>query len=294
MEFQFRTRECIEIIACDYPCRADLIRRLYVDHNLGRAHPVALPAAIYVYGDHGTGKTAVLGALLGQLQQPPVQHHCCTVDAVECFTPRHLYESCLAALPVPPPPSSSAASPPETGGPFGNLQRRCDSGRDFVDALRTLPADRAYVLRIDDAHRLRDLDAGVLAVLLRLRELSGRNVCCVLVGTLPFEKLLPVGSFPAPVLMHWRNYAQRDVLEILLANYPVYSKRLQERFVHAAAAATTTTIEAAEKQRRADVIDGLERGFYESFLALFLSTFFRTCRDLNELRLVSNFSNNIR
>lgn len=119
--------------------------------------------------------------------------------------------------------------------------------------------------------------------MLRLRSLTRLNLCCLFVGTLPFEKLLPAGSFPLPITLHWPNYTQRDVLTILLASYPVYSKRLHERYVHTSCG----RLDAAERTRRADLIDGLERAFYENFLSLFLNTFFRTCRELNELRLVS-------
>lgn len=121
MEFQFRTRECIEIVSCDYPARSELIRRLYVDLNLGREHPFALPAAVYIHGDHGTGKTAVLGALLDQLP-----HRSVTVDCVECFTPKILYETLLNELFE---HRLSAATQ------FASYAR-CDNARDFVDALQ--------------------------------------------------------------------------------------------------------------------------------------------------------------
>lgn len=269
MEFQFRTRECMEIVSCSYPCRAELIRRLFVDINLGREHPCALPASVYIYGDHGTGKTAVLTEFLAQLP-----HRIVTIDCVECFTPKIIYETILNEL----------FEHRLTAATNFASYARCDNGRDFVDALHALPTNCGYVLRFDDAQRLREMDASCLAVLLRLRSLCRLNVCCLFVSTLPFEKLLPTGSYPLPVTMHWPNYTQREVLTILLGQYPLYSKRLHERYVYVGGRSTAG---AAELARRADLIDGLERGFYENYLQLFLNIFHRTCRELNELRMVS-------
>lgn len=268
-DFQFRAKECIEIVSCDYPCRADIIRRLYVDLNLGAREPqTALPPSIFIYGDHGTGKTAVLSEFLLQ-----VPHKTVTIDCVECYTSKIIYETVLNQL------FDHSLAPENNYSSY----KKCDNARDFVDALNDLPASRSYVIRFDDAQRMRDMEANVLSIFLRLRECTALNLCCVFVSTLPLEKLFPVGSFPMPVVVHWPNYTQKEVLSILVGTYPAFSKRLYDHYVHSKKPAK----ELAEKNRRTDIIDGLERSFYENFFNLFLNTFYRTCRDLNELRIIS-------
>lgn len=265
-DFQFRATECIEIVSCEYICRSDIIRRLYVDLNLGqREKRTALPASIYIYGDHGTGKTVVLTEFLKN-----IPHKSVTIDCVESYTPKIVYESVLNQL------FNHSLEPNNNYASY----KKCDNGRDFVDALNDLDADGSYVIRFDDAQRMRDMEANVLSIFLRLRECTTLNICCLFVSTLPFEKLFPVGSFPMPIIVHWPNYTQKEVLSILGCSYPVFSKRLYDHYVH------SKQIDKAEKARRTDIIDGLERNFYENFFNLFLNTFFRTCRDLNELRLI--------
>lgn len=267
-DFQFRTKECIEIVSCTYPCRSDIIRRLYVDLNLGsRGQHTALPPSIFIFGDHGTGKTAVLTEFMSQLH-----HKSLTIDCVECYTSKIIFETVLNQL------FDHSLEPDDHYSSY----KKCDNGRDFVDALNELSPDRSYVIRFDDAQRMRDVEANVLSIFLRLRELTSLNICCMFVSTLPFEKLFPVGSFPMPIIVHWPNYTQKEVLSILVGTYPAFSKRLYDHYVH-----SKSKKELTEKMRRADIIDGLERSFYENFFNLFLNTFFRTCRDLNELRIIS-------
>lgn len=266
-DFQFRAREYIEIVSCEYPCRSDILRRLYIDLSLG-SFDAALPASIFIYGDHGTGKTAVLTEFLFYLEHLKTV----TIDCVECYTSRIIYETVLNQL------FDHSLEPANNYASY----RKCDNARDFLDALNELSEERTYVIRFDDAQRMRDMEANVLAIFLRLRECTRLNICCMFVSSLPLEKLFPVGSFPMPIVVHWPNYTQKEVLSILVGSYPAFSRRLYDHYVHSKPIA-----ENVEKTRLADIIDGLERSFYENFFNLFLNTFFRTCRDLNELRIIS-------
>lgn len=263
---QYRTKECIQLISQKYPCRSELITKLFVQHNLGYDVRTSLPASLYVFGSQGTGKSSVITMLLKM-----VPHKTVLIDCVECYTSKIIFETVLNELfDHKLKESTNYAS-----------YAKCDNARDFIEALKNLDTQKSYVIFFDDAQRLRDMDANVLSVFLRLRELTNLNVCCLFASILPFEKLYPVGSFPMPITLYWPNYSYSEIQTILLSKFELFKRMLIKHFV---VAPNQTEIVSL---RRIDIINSLAIDFFDNFLNLFLKTFFRTCRDLNELTLSS-------
>lgn len=260
-----RSKDCQRFISMQFPCREELVTKLFVDLNLGQTSNVALPASIYVYGDNGTGKSSVISAFIHRIPSKTIY-----IDCVECYTSKIMYETVLNQL----------FDHHLTADNNYASYAKCDSARDFVEALRKLDTKVPYVIVLDDAQRLRDLEANVLTVFLRLSESTMLNVCCLFVASLPFEKLYPTGSFPLPIVMHWPNYTQREILKIILGKFEQYKRDLYTIYVN-------EQIDFQEARRRDDIIKSLQIPFFESFLNLFLNALFRTCRDLKELCLLS-------
>lgn len=270
--FLTAAKQCDANISKMFPCRSEIINQLFVGLNLGQCTATALPGSIFIYGDRGTGKTSIIRQLLRHLPQ----HRSAIIDCVECYTSKIIYETVVNEL----------FDHQLTAENNYSSYARCENARDFVSAIGRLPASSsstAYIIVFDDAHRLRDLEANVLNVFLRLRETTQLNITCLFLATLPFEKLYPTGSFPMPICVHWPNYTQKETYRILISKFPQYKAALlQAHFVDEQA-----TDDDQRRRRRTEIIDSLKIDFFENYLNLFLNTFFRTCRDLNELRLVS-------
>lgn len=262
-----RSKVCQRSISTQFPCRDELITKLFVDLNLGQTENVALPSSIYVYGDSGTGKSSVISAFISAIPSKTIH-----IDCVECYTSKILFETVVNQL------FDHRLNAANNYTSYA----RCDSARDFVAALRKLNSKVSYVIVLDDAQRLRDLEANVLTVFLRLRETTTLNVCCLFVASLPLEKLYPTGGFPLPIVVHWPNYTQKEILLILLRKFQPYKRDLIAFYVD-----DDLRISFQEGRRRDDIIKALPIAFFQSFLNLCLQTFFQRCRDLKQLHLLS-------
>lgn len=130
---------------------------------------------------------------------------------------------------------------------------RCDNLMDFV--LRLGAGELRAVIVLDKAERLRDMDANLLPGFLRLRELSGLDVSVVLISELDFSKLTQKLHTSAPKTLHFRQYSRDEVLKVL-----------------------TMGANVGLDARVADP------SFYHNYLNVLLSVFYRSCRDLCELK----------
>ncbi|KAJ2827139.1 hypothetical protein IWW50_002032 [Coemansia erecta] len=171
------------------------------------------PACIFVYGPSATGKTAVLRALFNEYDAPG-RHHA-YINAVECSTPRLLFERALNAW---------AGHVPTLEGRFANFAR-CESAVDFVNSVRELQhtqhgwTDATRYVVVDHAERLRG--SGLLTVLVRLAELAHANVAVVLISSVVWAKFRPRhGGAPDPTSVFFGSYTKPQVLAILEHDCP--------------------------------------------------------------------------
>ncbi|XP_067004774.2 origin recognition complex subunit 5 [Anabrus simplex] len=135
----------------------------------------------------------------------------------------------------------------------------CDNMLDFIYHLRTLFAasswkEEAFIIVLENSERLLQMDTNLLPALLRLQELTKENLCVIFMSSIIFEKFYLKTGFCDPILVHFPQYSKDDVLKILSKNHDWPSQ------------------------------DAL----YQNYLNLFLSVFYRSCRDLNELRHMVN------
>lgn len=134
----------------------------------------------------------------------------------------------------------------------------CDNIMDFILALRNIVRDdkRPIVLVIDKFHSMRDFDATLIPAISRLGELSGVNVCTIFVSEVSWDKFYTKTGMLEPVKIYFPQYTKDESIQLLLLNRP----------------------------SKYDV------DFYKNYLNLFLSVFFRFCRDLNELRYMAKLN----
>uniref|UniRef100_A0A6V7I401 Origin recognition complex subunit 5 n=1 Tax=Bracon brevicornis TaxID=1563983 RepID=A0A6V7I401_9HYME len=136
---------------------------------------------------------------------------------------------------------------------------KCENLMDFIDNLQLLAKDepnKPMLIVFDKCDRMRDMDSNLLPALLRLRELSRVNVTTLFISDVVWEKYrIKMGMFE-PIKIHFSQYTKDEVAHILYLHKPKdYSE-----------------------------------AFYKNYLNLFLSVFFRFCRDINELRYMAQLN----
>ncbi|XP_059487614.1 origin recognition complex subunit 5 [Neocloeon triangulifer] len=190
-----------------------------------------LPPNIYIHGNSATGKTITVASLLEHLGISNVQLSC-----VEFDTPALL---------------SSQVATKFREYVEGSNQSNCSNLMDLVEVMQTADFKDPFIIVLDRAERLREMPSTVIPALLKLQELSGMNVCVVLVSDLPWERFY-----------HGKMRFCKPAFDLF---FPQYSK--------------SECIEIIREKRPEEVDDAL----YFSYVSILLRVLYRFCRDLNEL-----------
>lgn len=122
-------------------------------------------------------------------------------------------------------------------------------------------SEQPAFLMLDRAERLRDMGNNVLSALLRLAELTNRNICVILISNISFEKFRVKGGAIEPLLIKFSDYSEQDILRILQFDF------------------TPSEIETDDENTVK-----LTSEFYAGFAQVIYSIFCHNCKDLNELR----------
>lgn len=256
--------KCISRISNFYPCRVQQITELF--ECIGRPDE-QFPQCVYVFGQACTGKTQIIQSLLRNTSQLDYA----IVNCIECFSPKILFENIVDNL-------NLHNLSDENGF---NCFQKCDSMGDLIHELRKLPEENNIVIVLENAEYLRDLHSNVLPALTRLQELSGRNICSILVSQLPYEKFYPKTGLPEVIRIRFPQYTANEVAKILLkdfANVKVFLRRGIDR---------NLKLSSDEKQQQKDILESLDQEFYANYLHAFLCVFFRACRNVSQLRMVA-------
>ncbi|XP_033646773.1 origin recognition complex subunit 5-like [Asterias rubens] len=198
--------------------------------------------SVFIYGHGATGKTLVVSTLLMTMSLPHA-----IVNCIECQSSRQLLVRILDQV---------ANHEPRPENNYCSLNR-CENMSVFVRLLKKTIEERGiqdqtvYIV-LDKAERLRNMDANILPAFLNLSQLSGCNVCVVLLSQIVWEKFLfGFGSnFFEPFVMHFPDYTKNELLHIIAKDTP----------------------------------EGYSADFYSSYVNLLMSIFYMVCRDLNEIR----------
>lgn len=256
--------KCISRISNFYPCRVQQITELF--ECIGRPDE-QFPQCVYVFGQACTGKTQIIQSLLRNTSQLDYA----IVNCIECFSPKILFENIVDNL--------NLHNLSEENG--FNCFQKCDSMGDLIHELRKLPEENNIVIVLENAEYLRDLHSNVLPALTRLQELSGRNICSILVSQLPYEKFYPKTGLPEVIRIRFPQYTANEVAKILLKDFPnvkVFLRRGIDR---------NLKLSSEEKQQQKDILESLDQEFYANYLHAFLCVFFRACRNVSQLRMVA-------
>ncbi|KAF7668560.1 hypothetical protein LDENG_00004900 [Lucifuga dentata] len=208
---------------------------------MGNPQQYSYPS-VFIYGHRSSGKSHLMHILLQELELPHA-----TISCVECVSVALLFEQVLLSL---------------FGCDAASLLPRSPSLSDFVRIYRQQcaqsPAKQTRYIVMEKAELLRDMDANLLPVFLRLQELVEDNVTVILLSEIVWDKFRPNTGCFEPLLLHFPDYSKGELQQILSKDcHPSYSAE-----------------------------------FYSSYIKILLGVFYSVCRDLRELRHLAalNFS----
>uniref|UniRef100_A0A182J817 Uncharacterized protein n=1 Tax=Anopheles atroparvus TaxID=41427 RepID=A0A182J817_ANOAO len=256
--------QIVKEISLQFPCREAIIRKLYQYYGTGDP----FPPAIYMYGHTSTGKSSVLESLLWRVSG--VKY--IVLDTIGAYTNKIFFETLAHGL-------HDRVLSSENNYSYG---RKLEYMKDFLAELRTLDPCFSYVIVLENAERLRDMDHNVLPMMLQLPEATGLNVSVVLVSSLPFEKYYIRTGLPSLIKLFVPEYTRDDIQRILGNDYQKIKLDVCDRI-------KSSDLSLDEEEKRLRVLDEtLTKEFYANYVNIFLSTFWKVCRDVKELQLVAN------
>jgi origin recognition complex subunit 5 len=202
---------------------------------LGAPHDHAVP--IFVHGPPVTGKSSIVRDVFTALGRPFAY-----VSLVDAHGPRLLLDAIVEEL------------RPWLKHPTSHPPARCDRLADLVTTLRRgIRADSpAIYLVIDEATRLLDWkgETQLLPALMKLSELTGRNVGTVLVATPGWDAFRSSAGVRVPMPVFFDAYNDAQLRAILTRELP----------------------------------PGADAQLYRNFITSILPMFTATCKSLHELR----------
>ncbi|KAL1917229.1 uncharacterized protein VTP21DRAFT_4885 [Calcarisporiella thermophila] len=219
-----------------FPGRSKQIETLH--RLLGEPSDVT-PPAIFIYGHSSSGKTTVLKHLLARSLP---RNQFAFINCIERHTPRLIYEHALNQL--------TGTQPRHENDYCGYT--RCEYFDDFVRFLKDACGDgvETRYLVFDRAERLRDMAPTFLPALLKLPELTGKNLCVILISSVVWEKFRAKTGSYEPYLLHFTDYTKQDIAQILAKDCP----------------------------------PDQDVAFFLQFVDVVYDVFHKNCKDLNELR----------
>ncbi|XP_057711614.1 origin recognition complex subunit 5 [Corythoichthys intestinalis] len=213
------------------PCREP--QAIMLLSLMGEPQLYSVPS-VFIYGHRASGKSHVVSILLKELELPNL-----TVSCAECISVALLFEQVLLTF---------------FGGDAAADLPRYPSLSDFVRVYRKhrslSAAEQTRYIVLEKAELLRDMDANLISVLVRLQELVEDNVSVFLLSDIPWDTFRPNTGCLEPIQLHFPDYTRAELHQILSRDsHPSYS---------------------------AD--------FYASYIHVLLGVFYIVCRDLRELR----------
>lgn len=226
----------------------------------------AFPNCLYLFGLKSVGKTFCLHKFLDSSRD-----WLCSVvvHAQECYTNKILFDTIVNSL------NGHKLSKASNYVNYAKV----DSIDDFLKELSSLDAGKSYLIAIENAEKLRDMEFNMLPVFWKLQEFTGLNISCVFVSHIAFEKL---GAAPTTAIIQVPNYTKNDLIEIFSNNYPQVRQKINEKVE------CDESIDLEEKMRKRAIVQSMDEEFYRNFLNIFLNVFFKACRDIIELEFLAN------
>lgn len=222
-----------------------------------------LPACVYLFGQKSVGKTLCIQKFIHSHRD---WLQSIVVRAEECYTSKILFETVINAFNNHEPSEENDYSP----------HSKTDLMEDFLLQLSLLDLESSYLIVIDSAEKLLDMELNILPVLMKLQEFTELNISCILISHIALENI----DGNAIIKINVPDYSKSELVEIFVSNYQDIQKKIIEG-IH--------KCESAElKEKQLSICERLDEVFYRNYLNIFLSFFFKACRDITELQSLAS------
>lgn len=224
----------------------------------------SFPTCTYIYGQKSVGKSLCIKKFL--------ETYCTIqsviVDAGECYTNKILFENIINAF------RHHELSEKNDYEPYAKIE----SMEEFLSELSLLDVDKSFLIVIEKAERLRDMDMNIIPSLMKLQDFTGLNISCILISHIAFEKF-GIGDWDV-IKVHVPDYSKNDIMEILMSNYDKVQNSVLKKIGQ-------SQLSENEKQSRLEAATMMNEEFYRNYLNIFLNVFYKACRDFTELSFLS-------
>lgn len=223
------------------------------------------PNCLYLYGQKSVGKSMFLKKFLESAESLICS---VVVHAAECYVNKILFEMIVNTF------NDHELSEVNNYAPFSKI----DSIEDFLLQLASMDPGQSYLIVIENAEKLRDMDHNILPVFTKLQEFTGLNISCIFVSHIAFENfgIAPMIKIRVP------DYTKNDIVAIFSSNYEHH----QQSEIRKGIQKNPDTSEK-EKGKQLEIAEKLDQDFYKNYLNIFLNVFYKACRDISELQLIS-------
>lgn len=237
-----------------------------VVHQLSEIYTLGeiLPNCTFIYGHRSAGKSTCVKKFLESF----AEIKSVVVHANECYHNKILFEAIINAF------NKHELSEENGYEPFTKV----DSMEEFLNQISLLDDSVSYLIVIEKAERLRDMDINIVPVFLKLQEFTGLNISCLLISHVALEKL-GINDWDV-VKIHVPDYDKNDIMEILSSSYDTVLWNIIKKI-------EKSQLGQLEKQKRLEAAALMNEDFYKAFLNIFLNVFFKACRDLKELSFLA-------
>lgn len=209
-----------------------------------------------MFGLKSTGKKLIIRNFLDQNKS---WLNFVIVQANECYTSKILFDTIVNEL------FKHKLSRENNFESYAKI----DTIEEFLLELGNLDRESSYLIVIQDAERLRDMEFNIIPVLMRLKENTRIDISTLFESHLPPEKF---GIPPMPII-YVPNYTKNDIVELLTSEYGSI-------FADIIKSIETDGNNVSEKMQ---LTVHLDREFYKQFLNIFINVTFKMCRDFDEL-----------
>lgn len=243
--------QIFEFLKAALPCRNVQIQKLL---NLFAHKDEPFVESVFVYGGSCTGKSATVIGVLGKLH---VKH--CIVNLVECYTSKILFETILNKV-------YNKRLDPKNPTPAV----KCDIVMDFINHLKNdflMNNMNNFVIVLDKAEVLQNMNYNLLGIFLKLRELCGLPVTVIFISEILFQNNF--NQMVTPVKIYFPQYTHNENIKILALDEDKARQFVTNHY---------------QKQIE------FNSDFFQNYLNIFLSVFCRTTRNLSELKRMSRIN----
>lgn len=224
----------------------------------------SFPNCTFMYGQKAVGKSLCVKKFLESSEN--IQS--ITIHADECYHNKILFETVVNAF------RNHEIKEENYFEPYSKLE----SMEEFLCELSQLDVEKSYLIVIEKAERLRDMDINILSSLMKLQDLTGLNISCIFITHIALEKF-GIGDWDV-IKIHVPDFSKNDIMELFLSNYESIQSNVFKKIEH-------SQLAEEEKQKRFELAGVMNEEFYKNYLNLFLNVFYKACRDFTELNFLS-------